>query len=161
MHAREMRRVEDRAAADAVEVGDLHRRVVVVDGIVGVARAPVRADVEIGVAARFPVAAVGGEIGRLDPVALLEAQDLHARLGQAPGHRGARGAGADDQHIDDVVGRAGACRYLLRRPSSAPLVVDVAPHRRPAAHRVEQRPVALLHAMALRKRRPRLEAERR
>ena len=120
VHAREMRREEDRAAADAVEVGDLHQRVVVVDGIVGVPRAAVGADVEIGVAARFPVAAVGRKIGGLDPVALLEAQDLHARFGEAPGHRGAGGAGADDEHIDDLVGRAGARRDCWRRPSHAP-----------------------------------------
>ena len=35
MHPREMRREHDGAAADRVEVGDLHRRVVVVDRIVG------------------------------------------------------------------------------------------------------------------------------
>ena len=38
VHPREMRREHDRAAADGVEVGDLHRRVVVVDRIVGFPR---------------------------------------------------------------------------------------------------------------------------
>ena len=103
MHARAVRRVDHRAAADAVEVGDLHRRVVVVDRIVGVAPAPVGADVEIGVAPRLPVAAVAREVGRLHPVALLEAEDAHPRLGEAPGDRRARGAGADDQDIDPLV----------------------------------------------------------
>ena len=39
MQAREVRRVQDRAAADAVEVDDLDRRVVVVDRVVGRPRA--------------------------------------------------------------------------------------------------------------------------
>ncbi len=104
VHAREMGGVEHRAAANAIEVCDLHRRVVVVDGIVGIARAAIGTDVEIGEAAGFPVAAVAREIGGLDPVALLEAEDLHARLGEAPGDSCAGGARADDQHVDDVVG---------------------------------------------------------
>ena len=103
VHARPVRRVDHRAAADAVEVGDLHQRVVVVDRIVGVAPAAVRADVEIGVAPGLPVAAVAGEVGGLHPVALLQAEDAHLGVGQAPGHRGARGAGADDQDIDLLV----------------------------------------------------------
>ncbi len=107
VHAWKMRRVDHRAAADAVEVGDLHRRIVVIDGIVRVPRAPVGADVEIAEAARFPIATVGRKIRGLDPVALLEAQNFHARVGEAPGHRRARGAGADDEHIDDLVGGAG------------------------------------------------------
>ena len=152
MHAREMRGVEHGAAADAVEVGDLHRRIVVVDRIVGVARAAVRADVEIGEAARFPVAAVGREIGGLHPVALLQTQDLHARLGEAPGHGGARGAGADDEHVDDlVVGRraAGSSAAVMlsspRRPRRATSAAGRA--RRPAG---TSRPAP---ARALRKRR--------
>ena len=103
VHARPVGRVDDRAAADAVEVGDLHRRVVVVHRVIGVAPAPVRADVEIGVAAGLPVAAVGGKVGGLDPVALFQAEDAHPGLGQAPGHRGTRGAGPDDQDIDPLV----------------------------------------------------------
>jgi hypothetical protein len=107
VHAREMRGVDHRAAANAIEVGDLHWRIVVVDGIIRVPSAPVGTDVEIAEAARFPIAAVGGEIRRLDPVALLEAEDLHARVGEAPGHRRARGPRADDEDIDDLVGGAG------------------------------------------------------
>ncbi len=90
MQARIVRREHDRATADAVEVRDLHRRVVVVDRIVGGAAAAVRAHVEVAVAARLPIAAVARKIGRLDPVALLQAQDAHARVGQAPGDRSAR-----------------------------------------------------------------------
>ena len=114
VHARPVRRVDQRAAADAVEVGDLHRRVVVVHRIVGVAPAAVRADVEVGVAPRLPVAAVAGEVGGFHPVALLQAQDAHPGVGQAPGHRGARGAGADDQDIDFLV----AGHVSASRPTS-------------------------------------------
>ena len=80
MHAGKMRGEHDRPAADPVEVGDLHRRVVVVDRIIRRPRAPVRTDVEIAVAPRFPVAAVAGEVGRLHPIALLQAKDLHLRV---------------------------------------------------------------------------------
>ncbi len=121
MHAREMRHVEDRSAADAVEVCDLHCGAGVVDGIVSVARATVRADVEIGVAARFPVGARGGQLGRLDPVALLKTKDLHACLGKAPGHGGARGAGADDENVDDGVRRAGGASIIRGRHAQRPL----------------------------------------
>ena len=102
MHARKMRGVEDRAAADAVEVGDLHRRIVVVDRIIGVAPAPVRADVEIADSAAPPSPARCWESDWLHPIALFQAQDSHLRLGQAPGHRGAGRAGADDQDVDDI-----------------------------------------------------------
>ena len=89
VQARPVRRVDHRAAADAVEVGDLHDRVVVVDRIVGVAPALVRADGEIGVAPGFPVAAVAREVGRLHPVALLQAEDAHpaCRPGSRPPRR--------------------------------------------------------------------------
>ena len=100
MEAREVTRVQHRAAADAVEVGDLDRRVVVVDRIVGIARATVRAVVEVVELTRLPVAAGAGIFGRLHPVALLEAEDVHLRLGEAPGHRRAGGAGADDQNVN-------------------------------------------------------------
>ena len=144
MHAREMRRVEHRAAADAVEVGDLHRRVVVVDRVIGWPGAPVRADVEIAVAPRLPVPAVAGEVGLLHPVALLQAEDFHPRLGQAPGHRGAGRAGADDQDVDDFV--AGA------------VILDCLPARRATFSgglaRVQQRPIALFQRVAFREWRP-------
>ena len=115
VHPREMRREHDGAAADRVEVGDLHRRVVVVDRIVGRPPPPVRADVEIAVSPRFPVPPVAWEVGLLHPIALFQAQDLHARLGQAPGHRRTGRAGADDQDIDDLVG--GHCHPLNRTGS--------------------------------------------
>jgi len=63
---------KDGAAPNAVEVGDLYHGVVVVDGIVGFARATVRTDIEIGIAASFPVATIGRKISGLDPVALFE-----------------------------------------------------------------------------------------
>ena len=114
MHAREMRRVHDGAAADAVEVGHLHRRVVVVDRIIGRPRPPVRADVEIGVSPRLPVPPVAWEVGLLHPIALFQAEDFHPRLGQAPGHRGARCAGADDQHVHHFVHAAPPCELSWR-----------------------------------------------
>ncbi len=104
MEAREVPGVQHGAAADAVEVGDLDRRGGVVDRIIGLACAPVRAVVEVVELARLPVAAGAGVFRRLHPVALLEAEDVHLRLGEAPRHRRARGAGADDK---DVYGGSG------------------------------------------------------
>jgi hypothetical protein len=40
----------------------------------------------------------------LHPIALFQAEDAHFRLGEAPGHRGAGRAGADDQHVTGVGG---------------------------------------------------------
>src|SRR5260370_12153900 len=77
----------ERVPADAVEVGDLHHGVVVVDKVVRVPRAAVGADVKIGVTTRFPIAPVAWQLGGFDPVALLEAHDLHPRFGQAPSDR--------------------------------------------------------------------------
>ena len=69
----------------------------------GVGGGTVRADVVISVAAGFPVAAIAGEIGLLGPIPLLQAQDAHLRLGEAPRHGRARRAGADDQDIDLLI----------------------------------------------------------
>ena len=138
VHAREMRRVDNRAASDAIEVGDLHWRIVVVDGIIRVSPSPVGTDVEIAEAARLPIATVARKIPRFDPVALLEAKDLHARVGEAPGHRRARGARADDEDIDDLVG--GASRIGIRGEGHLRLPC----HRRPATSAAgrEPRPAA-------------------
>src|SRR5262245_16961613 len=106
MQARVVRREEDRAAANAVEVGDLHQGFVVVDRVVRVARAAVRADVEIGVATRLPIATVGRKFAGFDPVSLLEAQDLHPGLGEAPSNCGTRSARADNEYIDDLISRS-------------------------------------------------------
>ena len=105
MQARIVRGVDDGAAADAVEIHHLDRRVIVVDRIIGRPSAPVRAGGEIIVHPRLPVPPVAGVVGLLHPIALLQAEDLHPGIGQAPGHRGARSAGADDQHVHDLVHR--------------------------------------------------------
>src|SRR6516225_6161300 len=97
METREMTRVEHRAAADAVEIGDFDRRVGVVDRIVGIAPTTVGADVEIVELARLPIASGARIFGRLHPVALLETENVHLCLGQAPGDGRAGGTGADDQ----------------------------------------------------------------
>ncbi len=102
VHAREMRRVHDGAAADAVEIHHLDRRIGVVDRIIGGPRPAVGIDGEIAEQPRFPVPAVAGIIRRLHPVALLEADDPHPGIGQTPGHRGARCPGTDDQDIDFI-----------------------------------------------------------
>jgi hypothetical protein len=54
--------------ADAVEIGDLDRRVGVVDRIVGIARTTVRTDVEIVELTRLPIASGARVFGRLHPV---------------------------------------------------------------------------------------------
>ena len=95
-----MTRVEHRAAADAVEIGDFDRRVGVVDRIVGIACTTVGTDVEIVELARLPIASGTGIFGRLHPVALLETKDVHLRLGQAPGDGRAGGPCADDQDVN-------------------------------------------------------------
>ncbi len=100
MEPREVTRVQHRAAADAVEVGDLDRRIGVIDRIVGIARSTVRAGMEIVELPRLPVASGAGIFGWLHPVALLKAEDVHLRLGQAPGHGRAGGTGANDQDVN-------------------------------------------------------------
>jgi len=123
MQPREMRRVHDGAAADAFEVHDLDRRIGVVDRIVGRPRAPIGTDGEIAEQPRLPITPVARIIGRLDPVALLEAEDPHPGIGKAPRHSGTRCARADNQHIDLVMHRifslARSRSYTARLPISA------------------------------------------
>ena len=95
--------VHDRAAAHAVEVHHLDRRVVVVDRIVRRPRPPVRAGGEIVVQPRLPVPPVARVVGLFHPVALFQAEDFHSCVGETPGHRGAGSAGADDQHVHRFV----------------------------------------------------------
>ena len=103
MQARIVRRVHDGRAADAVEVDDLDRRVVVVDRIVGYPRAAIGAGGKIAEESRLPIPSVRGIVGRLHPIALLEAEDMHLGFRKAPGHCGARCSGSDDQNVDLVV----------------------------------------------------------
>ena len=105
VHARKVRRVHDGAAADTVEVHHLDRRIGVVDRVVGRPGAAVGIDGEIAEQPRLPVPAVAGIIGRLHPVALLEAENPHPGVGKAPRHRRARCSGPDNQHIDLIVHR--------------------------------------------------------
>ena len=101
--ARKVPGIQHGAAAHAIEVGDLDRRASVIDRIVPGARAPVGAEVELAQLACFPVASIAGVIGGLDPVALLQAQDAHTGIGQAPCDGSPGCPGTDDQHIDRVV----------------------------------------------------------
>ena len=95
--------VHDRAAAHGVEIHHLDGRVVVVDRIVRRPRPPVRAGGEIVVQPRLPVPPVARVVGLFHPIALFQAEDFHPRVGEAPRHRGARRAGADDQHVHRFV----------------------------------------------------------
>ena len=103
VQARIMRRVHHGRAADGVEVHHLDRRVVVVDRIVAGPLPDIRAGGVVAEHARLVVPPVGRIVGLLHPVALLQAQDFHPGLGQAPGDGGARGAGADDENVNLVV----------------------------------------------------------
>ncbi len=95
--------IHDGAAADAVEIHHLDRRVVVVDRIVRRPRPAVRAGGEIVVQPRLPVAPVARVVRLFHPIALFQAEDFHPSVGQAPRHRGARSAGADDQYVHRFV----------------------------------------------------------
>ena len=105
MKTRKVTGIKHRAAAYTIEVGDLDRRVVVVDRIVDVAGAPVGAEMELAHLARFIVAAIARIVGGFDPVTLLQTQDAHPCLGKAPGHSRARRTRADDQYIDRCIHR--------------------------------------------------------
>ena len=136
MHAREVRCPENGAATNAVEVGDFHHRVVVVDRIVEIACAPVGTDIEVGVPPRLPIPPVGGIVGWLHPIALLEAQDAHLRVGKAPCNGRAGCAGANDQNIHHLV---------LGHGSNLPIIT---PDRRTCFDNFEQRPIAVGHGVA-------------
>ena len=109
---REMRRVENRAAANGVEIGDRDGRVDVVDRIVRGAVAKVGADRVVPPLQHFPVATGAWVLGGIHPVALFHAHDAHPGFGEAPRDGGAGCAGADDQDIDDIV-RQGQCSARL------------------------------------------------
>jgi len=131
MQAREMRRVHDGAADNAVEVHDLDRRIGVVDRIIGRPRAAIGTDGEIAEQPRLPITPVARIIGRLDPVALLEAEDPHPRIGKAPRNSGARCSRADNQHIDLVMHRI----FLSRGREAILLVARSALQRKSNAQR--------------------------
>ena len=98
-----MRRVHHGAATDPVEVHDLDRRVVVVDRVVLGPGADVGAGAIVAKGARLPIPARAGERRGVHPAALFEAEDVHPRVGETPGHRRAGRAGANDQHIHGIV----------------------------------------------------------
>ncbi len=104
VHARPVCRVDHRAAADAVEVGNLHRRVVVVHRIVGVAPR--------GGWGRCRSRRSGAPPSRgrwWGSRSTLSSRPARGRgcassvSARAPGHGGARSAGADDQDVDPLV----------------------------------------------------------
>jgi len=103
MQAREMRRVHDGRAADAVEVDDLDRRVVVIDRVVFRPSADIGARRIIAEEPRLPVAPRARILRGIHPAALIEAEDMHLGVGEAPGHGRAGGSGANDQDIDGFV----------------------------------------------------------
>ena len=104
MKAREMPREQHCPAANTVEIGDLDRRVVLVDGIVRCHATQVRVDHHVPLRAGLPVAAGTGILQRVHRAALLQADDMHFRLRQAPRHCRAGRAGADDQDVNGIVG---------------------------------------------------------
>ena len=103
MQPRPMRGVHHRRAADAVEVHDLDRRVVVVNRIVLGPAADVRAGRPVAVKLRLPVAARARIFRWVHPAALVEAEDMHLGIGQRPRHGRAGCAGADDQDVNGIV----------------------------------------------------------
>jgi len=111
MQARKMRRVHHGAAAHAVEVHDLDRRIVVVDRVVLGPGSDVGTGRIVAKGTRLPVAARAGIRRGVHPAPLLEAEDVHPRVGETPGHRRARRACANDQHIHGVVHAALSCTW--------------------------------------------------
>ncbi len=103
MQPRPMRGVHHGRAADGVEVDDLDRRIVVVNRVILGPLADVRARRPVAVELRLPVAPGARIFGGIHPAALIEAEDMHLGIGEAPGHRGAGGAGADDQDVNGIV----------------------------------------------------------
>ena len=104
MEAREVGGIQDCAAAHGVEVQDGDGRIAVVHRIVRGAVAQVGAGSELPRRRHLPVPPGARILGRIHPPALLQADDAHARLGETPRHRRPGRAGADNQHIHDVVG---------------------------------------------------------
>ena len=103
MEAREVTGVKNRAAADAVEVGDLDRRMGVVDRVVLGPGANIGIGGILDHSARLPVTAGAGVGCGVHPTPLFEAEDVHLCVGETPGHRRARRAGANNQHIHGIV----------------------------------------------------------
>src|SRR5438874_6477075 len=113
MQAREMRRVHDRAAANAIEVDDFDRRVVVVDRVILGPGTDIGARGEVAEEARLPVPASAGVRRRVHPAALFEAEDVHLCFGETPGYGCTGCACADNEHVDGII-HAG----LFLRPSN-------------------------------------------
>ena len=108
-----MCRPENRSATNAIEICDLHDRVLFIDRIVGGSCAAIRVNVEIRVAARFPIAAIRRIVSGFDPIPLLQTKDPHARIGQTPGDSRTGGTGTDDEHIYHVMSAHGSCLAII------------------------------------------------
>ena len=92
--------VKNRTAADTIVVRCRNVRILTVDRIVGCGLADVRVTAEIR--SRLPVLSHGGIVLVIDPVSLLEADNVHLGVRDTPG-KGSRGSsGTDDQDIDII-----------------------------------------------------------
>ena len=96
-HAGPLRGVQHRAAADAVEVDDPEVGLREVDRVVARRVAHARHGGPLLASDELPVGLGAAEGRAVGPVALLEADDADARLGESPGHHAAGRARADDQ----------------------------------------------------------------
>ena len=81
----EMCRIEDRPAANTVEVRHRDRRLILVDRVVRITLAYVWTLVVSNLPPHLPVFARARIIGRIHPVTLLQAQNTHPRIRHAPG----------------------------------------------------------------------------
>ena len=99
MKAREVAAPEERAAANGVVHERNKGRVVGVDRVVRREPADVGVGVEVGQPAELPILVERRQGGGIDPIALLQADDGEASLGQPPGGGRAGGTSADDQDV--------------------------------------------------------------
>ena len=112
MKAREVSRVQQRAAAHRVEVGDRDGRVLIVYGVIRLAPANIGTDVEAVLSPKLPVRAVARVV--LGPVMLTLFQAYHLQAGNAaepPGRSGTTGSRPDDHDICGLGGHG----LLLRQ----------------------------------------------
>ena len=103
VESREVRRIEDGAAAHGVVVEHGNGGIGVVHRVVRRQLPNVGAGRELLRPGRLPIAPGAWVFGGIHPPALLQADNPHPRFGKAPRHRRPGRPGANDEHIDRVI----------------------------------------------------------
>ena len=106
--------IQNGATPYTIKIGDRNWRVVAVDRVVSIATTKIGIKAELAHLAQFAIAAGTRVLGRVHPVALLQAQDTHPGVGHTPGKGRTGGTGTNNEYIHGFMGHHSVLRSALR-----------------------------------------------